>query len=180
LTNVEKFCPSRQWGAIPDSEIWLKVRVIAAVLLTTALIYTAGCSRNQPVQRSESATAIKVPAAPLPPETNHLGEPLPTDPELPEGSGVVLWSKEFWGYLIAGFDGGLYEPYRPAAIQRVQKTLRDRGLYMGPMNGILDLPTMKSIYAFQKATDILQRCGIPTPYTRQMLEQGSHTDLSLN
>jgi hypothetical protein len=105
---------------------------------------------------------------------------LAAEPELAEGSGVVPWSKEFWGYLIAGFDGGLYEPYRPAAIQRVQKTLRDRGLYMGPMNGILDLPTMKSIYAFQEATHSLQRCGIPTPHTRKMLEQGSHTDLSLN
>jgi hypothetical protein len=82
--------------------------------------------------------------------------------------------------LIAGLDGGLYEPYRPAAIHRVQKTLKDRGLYTGPMNGILDLPTMKSIYAFQEATPNLQRCGIPTPYTRKMLEQGSHTDLSLN
>ena len=178
--NAEKLCPSRKWVPIPDSEFWLRVRGIAAFLLTTALIHTAGCARNQPVQKSEPAAAIEVPAAQVPPDTNQLDEPLAAELELPEGSGVVPWSKEFWGYLIAGLDGGLYEPYRPAAIQRVQKTLRDRGLYMGPMNGILDLPTMKSIYAFQKATDNLQRCGIPTPYTRKMLEQGSHTDLSLN
>ena len=76
-----------------------------------------------------------------------------------------------------GFDGGLYEPYRPAVIEHVQKALRDRGLYGGPMNGILDRPTMKSIYAFQKANN-LQRCGVPTPHTRKMLKQGSHTDLS--
>jgi hypothetical protein len=45
------------------------------------------------------------------------------------------------------------------------------------MNGILDSTTMKSIYAFQQANH-LQRCGVPTPHTRKMLEQGSHTDLS--
>ena len=48
----------------------------------------------------------------------------------------------------------------------------------GPVNGILDLPTMKSIFGFQKANYHLQRCGIPTPHTRKMLEQGSHTDLT--
>jgi hypothetical protein len=45
------------------------------------------------------------------------------------------------------------------------------------MNGILDPPTMKSIYAFQEANR-LQRCGVPTPRTRKVLEQGSHTDVS--
>jgi hypothetical protein len=45
------------------------------------------------------------------------------------------------------------------------------------MNGNLDWPTMMSIYAFQEANN-LQRCGVPTPRTRKMLEQGSHTDLS--
>ena len=176
----EKFRPSRECGAALHSAFCLRVRVIAAFLFMTAVIHIAGCGRNPPVQKSESPAAIELPAAQLPPETNQLREPSPIEPELPEGSGIVLWSKEFWGYLIAGFDGALYEPYRPADIQRVQKTLRDRGLYTGPMNGILDLPTMKSIYAFQEATNNLQRCGIPTPYTRKMLEQGSHTDLSLN
>ena len=80
-------------------------------------------------------------------------------------------------WLISGLDGALYLPYRPATIQWVQKALRERGLYEGPMNGILDWPTMKSIYAFQEANK-LQRCGVPTPRTRQMLEQGSHTDLT--
>jgi hypothetical protein len=70
----------------------------------------------------------------------------------------------------------MYTPYQPATLQRVQRRLKERGLYAGPMNGILDRPTMKSIYAFQEANN-LQRCGIPTPYTRKMLEQGSHTDL---
>ena len=176
--NAERSCPSRIYSAILQAEFWLKVRSIAALFLTTALVHIAGCARNQPVQQSESPVAIEVPAPQIPHEANQSGEPLPIEPQVTEGSGVVLWSTEFRGYLIAGLDGGLYEPYRPAVIERVQKVLRERGLYTGPMNGILDLPTMKSIYAFQEATDNLQRCGIPTPYTRKMLEQGSHTDLS--
>jgi len=79
--------------------------------------------------------------------------------------------------FIVGLDGALYAPYRPAVIHNVQKSLQERGLYDGPMNGILDGPTMKSIYAFQEANN-LQRCGVPTPNTRKLLEQGSHTDLS--
>jgi hypothetical protein len=35
---------------------------------------------------------------------------------------------------------------------------------------------MEALYTFQMASKILQRCGIPTPFTRKMLEQGSHTD----
>jgi hypothetical protein len=78
---------------------------------------------------------------------------------------------------VAGLDGAVYASYRPDIIQRVQRALKERGLYAGPTNGILDRPTMKSIYAFQ-AVNNLQRCGIPTPHTRRMLEQGSHTDLT--
>jgi hypothetical protein len=81
------------------------------------------------------------------------------------------------GPFITGLDGALYIPYRPTTIQRVQKALTERGLYEGPINGILDWPTMKAIYAFQEANN-LQRCGVPTPHTRKKLEQGSHTDLS--
>jgi hypothetical protein len=175
--NAARFCPSRAYDAILHLEFWVTV-VTAAFLLTTALILMTGCARNHPVQKSESQAAIEVPAPQSPHELNQLGAPLPTEPQLPEGSGVVLWAKEFEGVLLEGLDGALYEPYRPAAIQRVQKALTGRGLYTGPMNGILDLPTMRSIYAFQEATQNLQRCGIPTPYTRKMLVQGSHTDLS--
>jgi hypothetical protein len=46
------------------------------------------------------------------------------------------------------------------------------------INGILDTPTMKAIYTFQQANHNLQVCGVPTPRTRKMLEQGSHTDLA--
>jgi hypothetical protein len=77
--------------------------------------------------------------------------------------------------LIVGLDGELYEPYLPATIERVQVGLRTRGLYDGPVNGILDAPTMRAIYEFQEASYGLQRCGVPTPRTRRLLEQGSHT-----
>jgi len=102
---------------------------------------------------------------------------LPAESQPLEGSGVPVWAKDHQGLFIAGLDGALYMPYQPATIQRVQKSLAERGLYAGPVNGILDEPTMKSIYAFQEANN-LQRCGVPTPNTRKMLEQGSHTDLT--
>jgi hypothetical protein len=98
------------------------------------------------------------------------------EPQVLEDSGKILWAKGYEGILIAGFDDGLYEPYLRAVMERVQLSLRARGLYIGPVNGVLDKPTMESLYAFQTANKILQRCGIPTPFTRKMLEQGSHTD----
>jgi hypothetical protein len=96
--------------------------------------------------------------------------------KLPEGSGVAVWAKDYRGLLISGLDGAMYVPYPSATIQHVQKALLERGLYAGPINGVLDLPTMKAIYLFQEANN-LQRCGVPTPNTRKMLVQGSHTDL---
>jgi hypothetical protein len=90
----------------------------------------------------------------------------------------MAWAKGLAGYLIAGLDGGLYEPYRRATIETVQQALHDRGLYAGPINGILDMPTMKALLTFQQATHSLQLCGVPTPRTRKMLEQGSHTDVT--
>jgi hypothetical protein len=180
--NGGRFCPSQACcGAIPQSEPWLTVRGIIACLLTVALMDIFGCARNEPVQKSDSPIAIETPAtpAPQPPiELNQAGRSLPAEPHLLEGSGVTVWAKESQGQSIAGLDGALYDPYRQATIESVQKALRDRGLYPGPVNGILDRPTMKSIYAFQEANDNLQRCGVPTPHTRQMLMQGSHTDLS--
>jgi hypothetical protein len=70
----------------------------------------------------------------------------------------------------------MYDPYNRVTIERTQRALRDRGLYSGPINGVLDPTTMQAIYAFQKASYHLQMCGVPTPRTRMMLEQGSHTD----
>ena len=87
-----------------------------------------------------------------------------------------LWAQPGARPFIAGLDGAQYARYHHNTIQRVQKALRERGLYEGPINGILDEQTMKAIYAFQEANN-LQRCGVPTPHTRKKLAQGSHTDL---
>jgi hypothetical protein len=144
-----------------------------------ALIGISGCTQSQPVQKSTSPSPIKSQAAQQSAEPNQRGTSLqPTEQPLLEGSGVTVWAREFPDQLIKGLDGSLYEPYGRTVIERVQKALRDRGLYAGRVNGILDRPTMKSIFTFQEANYQLQRCGVPTPHTRRMLEQGSHTDLS--
>ena len=175
--NVERICSH-------------SVRITAVCLFTLAVMSISGCVRTEPVQKSpaeiekrmsrQTEAPNRQTEAPTqqtePPK--QVSPPLPVEPPLLEGSGVTVWAKEFEGQLIEGLDGSVYEPYVRATIERVQKALVDRGLYMGPVNGILDLPTMKSIFAFQKANYHLQRCGIPTPHTRKMLEQGSHTDLN--
>jgi len=91
-----------------------------------------------------------------------------------QGSGETVWAEGSDG-LIAGLDGKLYEAYLPVTIESTQEALLKRGLYAGPVNGVLDRPTMQAIYAFQDASYGLQRCGVPTPRTRRLLEQGSHT-----
>jgi hypothetical protein len=142
-----------------------------------ALIGILGCAQTEPVQKLTPPVVVEQEPPQQTVEPNQRGEPPPAAPNLPEGSGVTAWAKEYVGQLIEGLDGNLYEPYGRSTIERVQKALGLRGLYAGPPNGILDLPTMKSIFAYQNANFQLQRCGIPTPHTRKMLEQGSHTDL---
>ena len=151
----------------------MNVRAVAIVLLTLALL--DDCT-NEPVTKSDTPAPVETPAQP-PQSLNPIERRLPAEPQILEGSGVAIWAKGYEGPLIAGLDGSVYDAYRPATVQLVQKALRERGLYGGPINGILDRPTMKSIFAFQEANN-LQRCGVPTPHTRKMLEQGSHTDLS--
>jgi len=137
-----------------------------------ALLGIFGCGRTEPVHKvSRPVIHDKV-------IHDEVSRPLPVASRLPEDSGITAWADRFEGKLIAGLDGSLYMPYRRATIERVQKALIDRGLYTGPANGVLDRPTMKSIYQFQEANFNLQRCGIPTPRTRNMLQQGSHTDLN--
>lgn len=92
-----------------------------------------------------------------------------TEGQLEADSGKTVWAEGF-------FDGGSSEPYRPKVIERIQRALKARGLYGGPVNGVLDKPTMKAIYAFQRMAGTLQISGVPTPRTRRLLEQGSHTD----
>jgi len=164
---------------------FLRVFLRAGVtyILAVAFIMTSGCRENRPAktERTESRSVGQQPAPslppPLPPPTQRRAAPTP-EPEALEGSGRMVWAKGLAGYFVAGMDGGLYEPYRAATIEHVQQSLRDRGLYAGPINGILDLPTMKALFEFQQANHNLQLCGIPTPRTRKLLEQGSHTDVT--
>ena len=161
-------------------------RTIVACVLVSVLIVITGCTRRQSSRQEATKPAVKEhpfrlrasspSTPPSPPVLSDPGGREKPGPQVLEDSGKILWAKGYEGILIAGFDDGLYEPYLHAVVERVQLALRARGLYIGPVNGVLDKPTMESLYAFQKANKILQRCGIPTPFTRKMLEQGSHTD----
>jgi len=161
-------------------------RIIVACVLVSVLIGITGCTRRQPSRQEATKPVVKeqryrpktsAPSTPaLPPVLSDPGGREKPQPQVLEDSGKILWAKGYEGILIAGFDDGLYVPYLNAVIERVQLDLRARGLYIGPVNGVLDKPTMESLYAFQNANKNLQRCGIPTPFTRRMLEQGSHTD----
>jgi len=147
-------------------------------LLTVALIGLSGYGPKQPVQKPASPGVVEpnAPAQAIGPRRAPTRLPA-AEPDLLEGGGLTVWAKNFKGQLIEGLDGNLYEPYARPIIEHVQKALGYRGLYNGPVNGVLDRPTMKSLFEFQKGTYLLQHCGIPTPNTRKMLEQGSHTDL---
>ena len=147
------------------------------------LIAISGCAEHKQEQPSKPSVNERqtVPKPPVPTpllkssgkpereEVQETMEPLP-------GSGQAVWAQGFEGELIMGLNGGLYPRYGATTIQHVQSVMKNRGLYAGPLNGVLDAPTMESIYKFQAAY-YLERCGVPTPRTRQLLEQGSHTDI---
>ena len=165
----------------------LRHRLVSALI---AVVAVSACAAPPPAggpspeggDRVETGS-LEIPAA----ETAGSEETIPREPRFEsnprfsdeirvfEGSGEVVWAEGFEGELIAGLDGSEYLPYTVLAIERMQGLLRDRGLYLGPTNGVLDLPTMQAIAMFQEATQTLQVCGIPTPRTRLMLQQGSHT-----
>jgi hypothetical protein len=163
-----------------------------AVYLAAVLMAIPGCAERK--QEQASKPSISEPQiTPTPPlatsptpemrksplasdksereEVQETAEPLP-------GSGQAAWAQGFEGQLIRGLDGELYPPYSATTIRHVQSVMKNRGLYAGPLNGVLDAPTMESIYTFQEATYDLLRCGVPTPRTRKLLEQGSHTDIA--
>jgi peptidoglycan hydrolase-like protein with peptidoglycan-binding domain len=77
--------------------------------------------------------------------------------------------------LIRGLDGGMYEPYSPALLSKVQEALRAEGLYSGETTGVLDEATMTALGEFQKQHD-LQVSGVPSPETRKRLLAGASTD----
>jgi putative peptidoglycan binding protein len=130
-------------------------------------IATSSCTRNEGV-KTPVAVAASEPEQPITPARVELEFQL-TEVQLEPDSGKTLGAEGFFG-------GGSYEPYRPKAIERIQRALKVRGLYGGPLNGVLDKSTMKAIYEFQRMAGTLQICGVPTPRTRRLLEQGSHTD----
>jgi hypothetical protein len=121
-----------------------------------------------------AASGAGDPPRPLPPPLRETR--LVEDGSFPDAGAndEVRWAEGFEG-LIRGLDGYLYEGYGTPAISRTQQTLRTRGLYNGPIDGVLDLETMRAIYAFQEASYGLSHSGIPTPRTRHLLDQGSHT-----
>ena len=129
-------------------------------------IATSSCTRNEGV-KTTVAVAASEPEQPITP-VQLEPEFQPTEVQLEPDSGKTVAEESF--------DGGSYGPYRPKAIERIQRALKVRGLYDGPVNGVLDKPTMKAIYAFQRMAGTLQISGVPTPRTRRLLEQGSHTD----
>lgn len=154
---------------------------VRAVCLSGALLTLYACVGAQPnpepvTQPPTTPSPLPVTPVESPRQQARVDEVLETPPELLPGSGRMAWAEGFQGELVQGLDGELYPVYHAAAISRVQQVLRERGLYSGPVNGVLDTPTMESIYAFQEANYYLQRCGVPTPRTRKLLEQGSHTD----
>jgi hypothetical protein len=130
-------------------------------------IATSSCKRNEGTKTTVAVAASK-PEQPITPARLEPELQL-TEGQVEADSGKTVWTEGF-------FDGGSDEPYRPKAIERIQRALKARGLYGGPVNGVLDKPTMKAIYAFQRMAGTLQVSGVPTPRTRRLLEQGSHTD----
>src|SRR5262245_31376524 len=155
------------------------MKIKAVGLLAVALIGLSGCGPKEPVQKPASPRLVEpeTPRQTAEPRRAPTSLPAAEPGDLLEDSGLTAWAKGFKGQLIQGLDGNLYEPYGRPLIERVQRALGYRGLYKGPVNGVLDRPTMKSVFEFQKGSYVLQRCGVPTPNTRKMLEQGSHTDL---
>jgi hypothetical protein len=161
---------------------------VRAVCLGAALIALSGCiaedkdpvpAAEPPITQSRPLpeTPLAAPAKPAQAADARETEPQPDNVNGgSDGTGRPVWAEGFAGQMVQGLDGGVYPAYQPATIRRVQSVLKERSLYSGPINGVLDRPTMASIYAFQEATYALQRCGVPTPRTRKLLEQGSHTD----
>jgi len=160
---------------------------VSGCLLTVLFSGLCGCASREPVREATVSESPSSQPPPPPPKDSVEAEAKPdpdpnpnpsTDvqPEPPESIGKTVWATGFQGELISGVDGELYESYRSTVIERVQQALRSRNLYEGPINGVLDVPTQQAIYTFQQAVHGLQVCGVPTPRTRLMLEQGSHTD----
>lgn len=101
-------------------------------------------------------------------ESGEDDEPEMTAGEALPGSGVPVWEEGAVGALVPGLDGAAYDAYAPEVIGEVQQALAGEGIYTGPINHVLDEPTMNAIGEFQEANDI-QVTGVPSPMTRERL-----------
>jgi putative peptidoglycan binding protein len=165
----------------PPLRLGRTLRIISGCFLSLYLTTVSGCRSAEPVPEAPAELPTSQPTPPQPPPQSTVSiENALSEPEAQSfrRSGETVWANGFRGELIAGVDGELYEPYSSTTIERVQRALKNRDLYLGPINGVLDAPTMKAIYTFQQAVYSLPLCGVPTPRTRRILEQGSHTDPS--
>lgn len=149
-------------------------RLLAVCLSAFLLTTMYGCEVGEFSQKTtETRKTRRTLDPPTKPAATSTDEQV-AEAQFPESTGGKVLERP--GPLVHGLDGELYLPYPAATIHRVQSALKDRGLYQGLVHGVLDPETMKSIYAFQEASTTLQRCGVPTPRTRKLLAQGSHTD----
>jgi hypothetical protein len=172
--------PMQQNGAPLLYRLGARTRVVC---LSAALFAITGCAvgEHKQEQPAKPPTNQSPPLSAAPSETPHKSEQAEIQeaaPQLPGSTGQTAWAQGFEGDLIMGLDGELYVAYNEATIKHVQSVMKNRGLYSGPVNGVLDPPTMESIYMFQEANEYMLRCGVPTPRTRKLLEQGSHTDVA--
>lgn len=127
---------------------------------------------------SAPAPVVEPPSEPAPVEPAEPAPPMePQEAPMPaaQPSTAQYWDDTVWvagkeGTLIRGVDGGEYDPYAVSTVQEVQQALTSKGLYNGPISGVLDQATMDAIAEFQKS-NALQVCGVPTPRTREALLQ---------
>ncbi len=70
--------------------------------------------------------------------------------------------------LVMGLDGEPYAVPGKGTLEKVQKTMKDRGLFRGEVSGHLSERTMTAVAAFQEQNG-LAVTGVPAPYTRSVL-----------
>ncbi len=70
--------------------------------------------------------------------------------------------------LVMGLDGEPYALPDKGTLEKVQKTMKDRGLFRGEVSGHLSERTMKAVSEFQEQNG-LAVTGVPAPYTRTVL-----------
>ncbi len=70
--------------------------------------------------------------------------------------------------LVMGLDGEPYAVPGKGTLEKVQETMKDRGLFRGEVSGHLSERTMTAVAAFQEQND-LAVTGVPAPYTRSVL-----------